>query len=196
MQSPNAGNDASKTEQIEEQDRIEEEESSSISIPKRTTLTDSNLTDKKIRIKGLISIPSSQNIIHKKIQLWTNKYQNEFALRLVDNATATDQSQNFLAFTDPKADYIIVVAEMDYFDDLKHGWDYTLRHLLEQYKEELHASSLGKMRLNNNNKNNDDDDGKPNKITIKYIPYIKCHYCDLEFNNEDEAKEHELGYHI
>ena len=191
MQSPNAGNDASKTEQIEEQERIEEEESSSISIPKRTTLTDSNLTDKKIKIRGLSSIPSSQNIIHKKIQLWTNKYQNEFALRLVDNATATDQSQNFLAFTDPKADYIIVVAEMDYFDDLKHGWDYTLRHLLEQYKEELHASSLGNMRLSNNN-----NDGKPNKITIKFIPYIKCHYCDSEFNNEDEAKEHELGYHI
>jgi hypothetical protein len=192
MQSPNAGNDASKTEQIEGQERIEkEEESSSISIPKSTTLTDSNLTDKKIK-KGLSSIPSSQNIIHKKIQLWTNKYQSEFAIRLVDDATATDQSQNFLAFTDPKADYIIVVAEIDYFDDLKHGWDYTLRHLLEQYKEELHASSLGKMSLNNNNNNN----GKPKKIIIKLIPYIKCHYCDLEFNNEDEAKEHELGYHI
>ena len=192
MQSPNAGNDASKTEQIEEQERIEKEESSSISIPpKSTTLTDSNLTDKKIK-KELSSIPSSQNIIHKKIQLWTNKYQSEFAIRLVDDATATDQSQNFLAFTDPKADYIIVVAEMDYFDDLKHGWDYTLRHLLEQYKEELHASSLGKMSLNNNNNNN----GKPKKIIIKLIPYIKCHYCDLEFNNEDEAKEHELRYHI
>jgi hypothetical protein len=193
MQSPNAGNDASKTEQIEGQERIEkEEESSSISIPKSTTLTDSNLTDKKIK-KGLSSIPSSQNIIHKKIQLWTNKYQSEFAIRLVDDATATDQSQNFLAFTDPKADYIIVVAEIDYFDDLKHGWDYALRHLLEQYKEELHASSLGKMSLNNNNNNNN---GKPKKIIIKLIPYIKCHYCDLEFNNEDEAKEHELGYHI
>jgi hypothetical protein len=193
MQSPNAGNDTNKTEQIEEQERrIEEEEISSISIPKRSTLTDSNPTDKKIKIKELSSIPSSQNIIHKKIQLWTNKYQNEFALKLVDNATATDQSQNFLAFTDPKADYIIVVAEMDYFDEFKHGWDYTLRHLLEQYKEELHASSLGKMRLNNNNNNN----GKPNKIIIKLIPYIKCHYCDLEFNNEDEAKEHELRYHI
>jgi hypothetical protein len=191
MQSPNAGNDASKTEQIEEQERIEKEESSSISIPKSTTLTDSNLTDKKIK-KGLSSIPSSQNIIHKKIQLWTNKYQSEFAIRLVDDATATDQSQNFLAFTDPKADYIIVVAEIDYFDDLKHGWDYTLRHLLEQYKEELHASSLGKMSLNNNN----NKIGKPKKIIIKLIPYIKCHYCDLEFNNENEAKEHELGYHI
>ena len=194
MQSPNTGNDASKTDRIEEQERRkeakEEEDGSSISlIPNHTTLTDYNLTDKSIEIKGLSSILSSQNKIHKKIQLWTNKYQSEFALRLVNDATATDQSQNFLAVTDPKADYIRVVAEIDYFGDLKHGWDYTLRRLLEQYKEELHSLSLGKIGLN-------DDNSKPNRITIKLIPYIKCHYCDLEFNNEEEEKEHELGYHI
>ena len=191
MQSSNTANDASKTEQIEEQERMEDEEGSSISIPDHTTLTDSNLIGKKIKIKGLSSVVSSQNTIHKKIQLWTNKYQSEFALRLVDDVTATDQSQNFLAFTDPKADYITVVAEIDQFGDLTHGWDYTLRRLLEHYKEELHAPSSGKMSHKNNNNNN-----KPNKITIKLIPYIKCHYCDLEFNNEEEAKEHELGYHI
>jgi hypothetical protein len=194
MQSPNTGNDASKTDRIEEQERRkeakEEEDGSSISlIPNHTTLTDYNLTDKSIEIKGLSSILSSQNKIHKKIQLWTNKYQSEFALRLVNDATATDQSQNFLAVTDPKADYIRVVAEIDYFGDLKHGWDYTLRRLLEQYKEELHSLSLGKIGLN-------DDNSKPNRITIKLIPYIKCHYCDLEFNNEEEEKQHELGYHI
>src|SRR5918996_5387851 len=178
MQSPNTGNDASKTDQIEEQERRnetkeKEDGGSSISlIPNHTTLTDFNLTDKSIEIKGLSSILSSQNKIHKKIQLWTNKYQSEFALRLVvDDATATDQSQNFLAVTDPKADYIRVVAEIDYFGDLKHGWDYTLRRLLEQYKEELHVLSLGKIDHNNNS--------KPNRITIKLIPYIKCHYCDL-----------------
>src|SRR5215211_7522082 len=197
MQSPNTGNDASKTDQIEEQERRnetkeKEDGGSSISqIPNNTTLTDFNLTDKSIEIKGLSSILSSQNKIHKKIQLWTNKYQSEFALRLVNDATATDQSQNFLAVTDPKADYIRVIAEIDYFGDLKHGWDYTLRRLLEQYKEELHSLSLGKVGLNDDNNNS-----KPNRITIKLIPYIKCHYCDLEFNNEEEEKQHELGYHI
>ena len=196
MQSPNTGNDASKTDRIEEQERRkeakEEEDGSSISlIPNHTTLTDYNLTDKSIEIKGLSSILSSQNTIHKKIELWTNKYQSEFALRLVNDATATDQSQNFLAVTDPKADYIRVVAEIDYFGDLKHGWDYTLRRLLEQYKEELHSLSLGKVGLNDDNNNS-----KPNRITIKLIPYIKCHYCYLEFNNEEEEKQHELGYHI
>ena len=185
MQSPNnPGNDASKTEQIEEQEK--EEEGSSISILNNTASTYSKLTDKKNKNKVLNSMLNSQITIHKKIQVWTNRYQSEFALRLVDNGTATDQSQqNFLAVTEPKADYIIVVAEIDYFGDLKHGWDYTLRHLLEQYKEELQAQSLGKISLNNNN-----------GITIKLIPYIKCHYCDLEFNNEEAEKEHELGCHI
>jgi hypothetical protein len=188
MQSSNPSNDASKTEKIEEQEKKEEEEGSSISILNDTASTYSKLTDKKIKNKGLNSILNSQITIHKKIQLWTNRYQSEFALRLVDNVTTTDQSQNFLAVTDPKADYIIVVAEIDYFGDLKHGWDYTLRHLLEQYKEEFQAQSLGKISVNNNSNDN--------RITIKLIPYIKCHYCDLEFNNEEEEKEHELGCHI
>ena len=184
MQSPNSGNDASKTEQIEEQEK--EEEGSSTSLLNNTASTYSKLTDKKIKNKGLNSMLNSQITIHKKIELWTNRYQSDFALRLVDNGTATDQSQqNFLAATDSKTDYIIKVAEIDYFGDLKHGWDYTLRYLLEQYKEELQAQSLGKISLNNNN-----------GITIKLIPYIKCHYCDLEFNNEEEEKEHELGCHI
>jgi hypothetical protein len=187
MQSSNPSNDASKTEKIEEQEK-KEEEGSSISILNDTASTYSKLTDKKIKNKGLNSILNSQITIHKKIQLWTNRYQSEFALRLVDNVTTTDQSQNFLAVTDPKADYIIVVAEIDYFGDLKHGWDYTLRHLLEQYKEEFQAQSLGKISVNNNSNDN--------RITIKLIPYIKCHYCDLEFNNEEEEKEHELGCHI
>ena len=89
MQSPNnPGNDASKTEQIEEQEK--EEKGSSISILNNTASTYSKLTDKKIKNKGLNSMLNSQITIHKKIQLWTNRYQSEFALRLVDNATATD----------------------------------------------------------------------------------------------------------
>jgi hypothetical protein len=190
MQSPNPGNDASKTEQIEEQEKEQEEEGSSISIRNDTTSTYSKLTDKKNKNKVLNSMLNSQITIHKKIELWTNRYQSEFALRLVDNDTATrDQSQqNFLAATDSKTDYIIVVAEIDYFGDLKHGWDYILRHLLEQYKEEIQSQSLGKIRINKNSKDN--------RITIQLIPYFKCHYCDLEFNNEEEEKEHELGCHI
>ena len=51
MQSPNnPDNDASRTEQIEEQEK--KEKGSSMSIRKNTPLTYSKLTDKKLRTKG------------------------------------------------------------------------------------------------------------------------------------------------
>src|SRR6187200_552871 len=65
-----------------------------------TLQTNSKVVDKKIKTKkGLNSIASKQNIIHRKIQLWTNRYQNEFAIRLgADSATLTsDDSMIFLA---------------------------------------------------------------------------------------------------
>jgi hypothetical protein len=30
---------------------------------------------------------------------------------------------------------VAVVAETDYFEDLKHGWEYALSRLVEQYKQ-------------------------------------------------------------
>jgi hypothetical protein len=41
----------------------------------------------------------------------------------------------------------------------------------------------------NNNNNN-------NTIPIRLIEYIKCRYCDSEFNTEEEKNEHELEQHI
>jgi hypothetical protein len=46
--------------------------------------------DKKSQNKaeGLLlnSIASKQNITHRKIQLWTNKHQNEFAIKLTPDS--------------------------------------------------------------------------------------------------------------
>ena len=159
--------------------------------------------DKKIRTKeeSLNSIASKQNIIHRKIQLWTNRYQNEFAIRLTaDSAISTSEdSKMFLAATNPKEDYITVIAETDYFEDLKHGWEYTLARLIEQYNQEIHTRSLLKESLNNkaNNTNNINQEENNNQtISIRLIPYIKCQYCNSEFNTDKERKEHELEWHI
>ena len=118
----------------------------------------SKIVDKKINIaqgeEDLLkySIVSNQNITHRKIQLWTNKHQNEFAIRLTTDsetlATSDDDDDDrniFLATTDANEDYIRVVAETDYFKPLKHGWEYTLRHLIEQYKHEVRTISLRKI---------------------------------------------------
>ena len=142
------------------------------------------------------SIASNQNITHRKIQLWTNRHQNEFAIRLTTDSEAlatsneNDDRNIFLASTDANEDYIRVVAETDYFEPLKHGWEYTLRTLIERYKHEISIMSLQNVASPNNKK--EDKIQSHDTIPIKLIAYIKCRYCDSEFNTEEEKNEHEL----
>ncbi|MBV9177509.1 MAG: hypothetical protein JO297_10770 [Nitrososphaeraceae archaeon] len=169
------------------------------------------IIDNNIETKEeLNSIASKQNIIHRKLQLWTNRYQNEFAIRLTEELAIStsgddnDRSNIFLASTNPKEDYITVVAETDYFDDLKHGWEYTLRRLIDHYKEKIHTASLQKststVRNKASNKNEEEEElnntNNDKAISIRLIPYIKCGYCNSEFVTEKEKKEHELEWHI
>ena len=166
----------------------------------------SKIVDKKINITEVeedllkYSVASKQNITHRKIQLWTNRHQNEFAIRLTTDsetlATSDDNDDRniFLASTDANEDYIRVVAETDYFEPLKHGWEYTLRHLIEQYKHEISLMSLGNVASTNNKKI--DKIHSHITIPIRLIAYIKCRYCDLEFNTEEEKNEHELEQHM
>ena len=159
-----------------------------------TTPTNSKIHNGKVNTKeeGLSSIASKQNVIHRKIQLWTNRNENEFAIRILeDSQIAIDKEvKNFLATTNPKEIYMTVVAETDYFEDLKRGWDFTLGHLVEQYKKEFSTKFFGKDNLINRKKNNN------SRPIVRLIPYNKCHYCNSEFNNEEEKREHELENHV
>jgi predicted transcriptional regulator len=161
--------------------------------------------------KELNSIASKQNIIHRKLQLWTNRYQNEFAIRLTGDLAISisgndnDRSNIFLASTNPKEDYITAVAETDYFDDLIHGWEYTLRRLIEQYKHKIRTASLQKSISMAGNKASTRKEGEEQHrnntnidkaIPIRLIPYIKCGYCNSEFISEKEKNEHELEWHV
>ena len=74
----------------------------------------------------------------KKIQLWSNVYETEFALCLPipDSADVIKPEELlFLAKTDPDTRYTHIVAESYHVGDLKQGWNYTLRHLIKRYKE-------------------------------------------------------------
>ena len=175
-----------------------------------TFQSNSKVFDKKSedRTEGLLlnSIASKQNITHRKIQLWTNKHQNQFAIKLTSDSdiltTLNDESDIFLAATNPNEDYIRVVPETGYFEPLKHGWEYTLRHLIEQYKHEVRTISLRKIAPTNDNNNNDKvsnklgEENNNKTISIRLIPYIKCRYCDSEFNTDVQKNEHELERHI
>jgi len=159
----------------------------------------------------LNSIASKENIIHRKLQLLTNTYQNDFAIRLTGDLAISisgnnnDRSNIFLASTNPKEDYITAVAETDYFDDLIHGWEYTLRRLIEQYKHKIRtASSQKSISIGGNKTSTRKEEGEEHRnntnndkaIPIRLIPYIKCGYCNSEFITEKEKKEHELEWHV
>jgi hypothetical protein len=85
---------------------------------------------------------------------------------------------------------------------LKHGWEYTLRRLTEQYKHEIRTASLQKSiptagnKASNKKEEEEEEEEQRNNtnnykaIYIRLIPYIKCGYCN------SEKKEHELEWHI
>jgi hypothetical protein len=166
------------------------------------------------------------NIVHKrekmyqKIQLWSNPYENEYALRLTKVADDDEDhhhhdklEDSFLVRTDRNARYTHIVAESDYLEDFKDGWEYTLRHLVERYKEALQQEPKEEY-LNKNKpltstiypsssnekiaqeKEQAKSIQRRKDYPIRLISYLKCHYCNLDFHNVKERKEHELEWHV
>ena len=62
---------------------------------------------------------------------------------------------------------------------MQHGWNYALRELIGDYKENRYQKVSGE-----------------GLQSIKLIPFYKCTYCNKEFSTEEEQKRHELVWHI
>jgi hypothetical protein len=133
----------------------------------------------KIHIDEVNKISNKKNIIHKKIQLWTNDKGNEYAICLLFDSNVKMDNAQFIASTNPNEKYIHPIAETDNIKDLRHGWDYTLREVIENYKKNHYRKISG-------------DDIQ----SIKLIPFYKCTYCNKELSSEDEKKNHEFLWHI
>jgi hypothetical protein len=132
-----------------------------------------------IHLKEVNKIGNEKNIIHKKIQLWTNEKGNEYAICLIFDSDLKTYNTQFIASTNPNENYIHPIAETDNIKDLQHGWDYTLREVIEKYKKNNYRKISG------------------NSIqSIKLIPFYKCTYCNKELSGEEEKKEHEFLWHI
>jgi hypothetical protein len=147
---------------------------------------------KMANIQDLISNREER---HQKIQLWSNVYESEYALRLAI-AAADDRSEDlFLAKTDPNAKYTRIVAESDYFEDFMEGWEYTLRHFIEHYKEAVQAHPKEEY-LRKNTPIPYKETDYPKRYHIKLISYLRCHYCNLDFHDVKQRREHELEWHV
>jgi len=55
------------------------------------------------------------------LQLWSNSFGSECAIRLKGES-------NFLAATKESLTQYTDVVEVDYLEDIKYDWDYTLKH--------------------------------------------------------------------
>ena len=133
----------------------------------------------KINIDEVNKIVNRNNIIHKKIQLWTNDKSNEYAICLLFDSDQKIDKAQFIASTNPNEKYLHLIAETDNIKDLQHGWDYTLRELIENYKKNCYQKISG--------------DGVQ---SLKLIPFHKCTYCDKELSSQEEKKKHEFVWHI
>jgi len=153
----------------------------------------------------------------KKIQLRANLYETEFALcaPIFDAADVIRREELvFLAKTDPNTSYTHIVAESYYLGDLNQGWNYTLRSLIERYKEALQYQPREEYMEKNkpithhtiypsSSRRMDEEELEESKsiqrsidYPIRVIPCLKCHYCSLDFDSVDERKEHELEWHV
>jgi hypothetical protein len=83
----------------------------------------------------------------------------------------------FLAKTDHNTKYTHIVAESDYFDDFREGWEYTLRHFIEQYKEAVQQHP--KEEYLKPIPSIETDHLK--RYPIKLISYLRCHYLKLSW---------------
>jgi hypothetical protein len=140
-------------------------------------------------------LASEKDIIHRKIQLWSNNEENEYAIRvLLDGDPKYEMREKegrrqFIASTNPKERYTHPIAETDKLDLLQNGWDYTLKDLVQNYKKEL--IEMAKPSASTSPKGGDvklhDLDDKDNDYPIKCILLHKCRYCLAGFKNYEMA---------
>jgi hypothetical protein len=148
-------------------------------------------------------LASDKDIIHRKIQLWANNEETEYAIRmLLDGdpeyvAREKKGTREFIASTNPREQYTHPVAETDKLDLLQNGWDYALKDFVVNYKKERmeKVNPSGSLSSKGNNTTRHDFDDKDD-YPIKFISSHKCRYCLAGFKNEDEKKKHELKWHI
>jgi hypothetical protein len=176
--------------------------------------SDQENKDKEKNREAIDKIVSKREQIHQKMQLWSNIYENEYALRLVITTAADNYDKlkdSFLATTNSNARYTHIIAESDYLEDFKDGSEYTLNHLIQRYKEALQQRPIEEYLTKDKplasaiyppSSNERPAHEETNVIQrrrnyqIKIISFLKCHYCNVDFDNVKERKEHELEWHV
>ena len=123
-------------------------------------------------------LASDKDMIHRKIQLWANNEENDYAIRLLldgDPQHGMEEKEGrkeFIASTNPKERYTHPIADSDKLDLLQNGWDYTLKDLVENYKKE--RIKMVRFSVSTSSKGDDlshhDFDDKDNGLSNQIYP--------------------------
>ena len=114
----------------------------------------------------------------------------------------------------PTRGILILWQNLIMWEILSKGWNYTLRQLIKRYKEALHYQPQEEYLEKNkpityhtvyqssSRRMVEEEFEKARSIqrNIEYpltlVTCLKCHYCNLDFEDVKARKEHELEWHI
>jgi hypothetical protein len=141
----------------------------------------------------------------ERMELWTNDTLSEFAIMLNSSPVAS---------TSQESKYTTIIDESPYVAGYDSNWSYTLDKWIVFYFSNKYTGFLGsqkrskqeEFRLEPNSEfyDNEFDTSIPGFIPglgpiPRYIskprPGLKCHFCNLKYNTEEERKEHEEFWH-
>jgi hypothetical protein len=154
------------------------------------------------------------------IELWSNEYENSFALKL-----STDQEDSFRAIVIKNHDdgnsnsKFTKIVDMMYYDGSYHyDWFFMLERWIEAWKSGFrHSSSILPEFLKRHQKGNNSSDkdilsfgqkcdsntktkrpsrkNDNNHNRSRQRPSLKCRYCGLMFVSERGREDHEREWH-
>ena len=123
----------------------------------------------------------------KKIQLWSDSDEKEFAVCI-------SSEQNFFrASTDSQARYVRLVEESEYIEGEKYDWKY----LLGMWVDSRSGSWIGTVVPRDADSSNINEQGQKagRKRPQAAALTLKCHFCGLTYAHEKERKSHEKMWH-
>jgi hypothetical protein len=157
---------------------------------------------------------------NRKIQLWSNPSMTEYAIRLDSESGLLETTSEDVA----SSRYTNFLEEVDYVEDLKYDWKYTLKHWItnrhyHENKSEIAdnkktsaqsfkpkaatSSNMTGIGLRGNKINADDYIGRSvydSKSTTNQVRYdrlrpFKCHFCKKALASNSRRKKHEQAWH-
>lgn len=122
----------------------------------------------------------------KKIQLWSDEGEKEFAVCILG------EQDIFRASTNSKARYTKIIEEAEYMEGEKYDWAY----LLGRWIDNRGGNWIGMASPEGaQTKPAAPHEAARKKRRAPAVTALKCHFCGLMYSREKERGMHEKAWH-